>query len=664
MRKLFLSVCFIASWANFVLGQCNSDFFDGFESGSYTPTWTMGTGLTSGAVTTTNPASGLYRLEGTGGTSTHLTGFSTTIPSATPTSISWDIFPTGTGASNYMVLGNSSVTASNCVAFCYWQGGTNIRFVSSSTAIYTCPAGAWYHIEMRNINWTAHTFDIYINNNLVQLNFPFRSATQNDLSRIHLYNFNSATGVWDNITVGTGSAPINASLVTPPLCNGGSDGAIDLSVTGGNPSYSYLWSTGDTSQDISALVAGTYTVTVTDQTPCSTATNIVVTEPMPIVIAPVATDLSCNGSGDGMVTTNASGGTGAFTYLWSNGATTQNIDSIAAGPYMVTVTDANGCTEVDSATAAEPSAIVFADSLSLPLCNGDSNGSLLVTPSGGAGSYTYLWSTGDVTPSTGLIPTGTYSVVVTDTTGCSQTHSILLPEPAPFSVSSVATNPGCIGSSNGAIDLTPQGGTPAYSYLWNTGDTIEDLTGLTATVFIVLVSDANGCSDADTIILNNPTPISVGGTALDDTGSNNGSIDLTVSGGTPGYTYLWSNGATTEDLSGLGAGVYNVTVTDNNGCTSTQTFTISLVIAVGTPNGMHFTAYPNPFQKGFTVALNAESLEPKMLTVTDMQGRILWMDPAVVDAMVQVDVDLPEGIYFLNLKQGNFTQTLKLLRQE
>ncbi|MGL4597309.1 MAG: hypothetical protein ACRCYO_07275, partial [Bacteroidia bacterium] len=111
--------------------QCAPNFYDGFESGSYTPTWTLGAGLTSAAVTTTNPYSGLYRLEGTGGVSTHLTGLSTIIPAATPATISWDIYPTGTGATNYFIAGDAAVTATNCIMFSYWIGSSNsIRFVS------------------------------------------------------------------------------------------------------------------------------------------------------------------------------------------------------------------------------------------------------------------------------------------------------------------------------------------------------------------------------------------------------------------------------------------------------------------------------------------------------------------------------------------------------
>jgi hypothetical protein len=286
-----------------------------------------------------------------------------------------------------------------------------------------------------------------------------------------------------------------------------------------------------------------------------------------------------------------------------------------------------------------------------------------VSATGGAGGYSYLWSTGDTLTGTGFIPAGTYTVMVTDSNGCSQLDSILMPEPPVLSISSVATLPSCIGDNDGAIDLTPLGGTPNYSFVWNTGDSLEDLSGLTASVYIVLVTDASGCSVADTTFLANPTAISATGTVSDDTGTNNGAIDLSVSGGTPGYTYLWSNGATTEDLTGLAAGNYSVTITDNNGCTSTESFTVDLVIGIGNATPLNISVYPNPFQTGFTVQLSALDPETNSLSLIDMQGRLVWANQKITTERTVVEVDLPAGFYLLNVKQGDRSSTIKVSRQ-
>jgi hypothetical protein len=665
MRKIVLFFALLLSAATGQLNaQCNSVFYDGFESGSYTPTWSIGTGLTSGAVTTTNPYSGVYRLEGTGGTSAHLTGFSTTIAASTPNYISWDVFPTGTGASNYMVAGNSSITATNCIMFCYWQGGTNLRFVSSSTAIFTCAPNAWHHIEMRNVNFTTHTFDIWIDNTLVQANFPFRSATQNNISKIHLYNFNSAVGVWDNISIGLGTSPILTSVSTPVNCNGGNDGAIDLSVTGGAPGYTYNWSTADTSQDISSLSAGSYSVTVTDITPCTATTTIVITEPTPIDFGVATeTDAQCHGGSDGSIAISPSGGTPGYTYQWSNGDTAQNPQNLMAGSYLATVTDTHGCTATDTFAVDEPAAIVVTDSTLMPNCNGNSNGAALATVFGGTGFISYLWSTGDTFNTISNIPAGIYTVSVTDSLGCTGSDTVIVSEPALIDGNPVVTNLSCFGDNSGAIDLTPSGGTPGFTFFWSNGDTTEDVSNLPAGNYFILITDQNGCPHSDSINVTQPNPISASSTSSGDTGTGNGAIDLTVSGGTPPYTYIWSNGNITEDPVNLSAGNYTVTITDANGCTQTESVTVALITAMQSQLPVSATVYPNPFQNRLNVVLTGISTAPVQLKLTDIQGRMLWGMEAIHDQKIEIDEKMPAGIYFLHLVQEGGTKTIKLAKE-
>ena len=625
----------------------------------------MGAGLTSGAVTTTNPSAGLYRLEGTGGVSTHLTGFSTTIAAATPARISWDIYPTGTVATNYMVLGDASVSASNCIVFCYWNGGTGkIRFVSSSTVEYTATANAWYHIEMRNINWSLHNFDLYVNNTLVQPSFPFRSASVNNVTKIHLYNFNNGVGVWDNVQLGTANVPLATTVVTDVNCNGIPTGAIDLSVTGGTPGYTYLWSNNATTQDISALAAGSYTVTITDITPCSTATTVTITQPTALALTTSATNLSCNGSGDGAINSTPAGGTPGYSYFWSNGDTAQDLNGIAAGAYVMTLTDAHGCTLADTQIVTEPAAIMIGDTVDLPTCNGDTDGVVIVLPSGGSGSgYLYQWSTGSTTNSSGPIGAGAYMVIVTDGSGCSTLDTLVMNEPALVSIGDTANDPLCPGGATGAITLIPAGGTPSYSYSWSNGDTTQSISSLLAGSYAVTVTDNNGCMDSDTITLDDPAAIVASGTTGDDTGSSNGTIDLTASGGTGNLSYLWSNGATTQDLSGLAAGTYSVTITDANGCTDVQSFTVDLVIAVGQTLNADVRVVPNPFEAAFTVQLAVLGNASAQLLLTDLNGRLLWEMGNVTATQVLAEPALPAGIYFLEVRVGDQSKTIKLMRQ-
>ncbi|APG61102.1 hypothetical protein LPB144_12125 [Christiangramia salexigens] len=360
-------------------------------------------------------------------------------------------------------------------------------------------------------------------------------------------------------------------------CNGYSDGSIDINVSGGTPSYTYLWSNGATTQDLTGIAAGTYSVVVTDANGCTDSLEgIEVGEPSELEATfGSSSDATCNGYSDGSIDINVSGGTPSYTYLWSNGATTQDLTGIAAGTYSVVVTDANGCTDsLEGIEVGEPSELeaTFGSS-SDATCNGYSDGSIDIDVSGGTPSYTYLWSNGATTQDLTGIAAGTYSVVVTDANGCTDSlEGIEVGEPseleATFGSSSDAT---CNGYSDGSIDINVIGGTPSYTYLWSNGATTQDLTGIAAGTYSVVVTDANGCTDSlEGIEVGEPSELEATfGSSSDATcnGYSDGSIDIDVSGGTPSYTYLWSNGATTQDLTGIAAGTYSVVVTDANGCT-------------------------------------------------------------------------------------------------
>ncbi|MGM0480075.1 MAG: T9SS type A sorting domain-containing protein [Bacteroidota bacterium] len=198
---LILSFGLILSTNN-TFAQCAS-FFDDFESGSYTPTWSVGPGLTSTSVTNSNVAEGTYSVTGTGGTNNHLDGFSTTVSNLTPSEISYYMYTEGTTSSiNYTVMGENP-SAQDCIFFNYWKGSDgNIRFVSSIDYDYAASPDTWYFIELKNIDWTNKTFDIYIDGALQTTGFPFRDNNQNSINEIHLYNWGSGTGYWDRIQLG------------------------------------------------------------------------------------------------------------------------------------------------------------------------------------------------------------------------------------------------------------------------------------------------------------------------------------------------------------------------------------------------------------------------------------------------------------------------------
>ena len=358
-------------------------------------------------------------------------------------------------------------------------------------------------------------------------------------------------------------------------CNGENNGAIDINVSGGFSPYTYSWSNGAVSQDVNNLSPGSYTVTVRDNSLCSVTASYSITQP-PVLTASVSTvtDAFCNGSSDGSITTTVLGGVQPYTYLWSNGATTQNLINVAAGNYSLTITDANGCTVTVDATVNEP-AILDASLVSTnPTCSGANNGNISVTTSGGALSYTYLWSTGDNTASINNLSEGNYNVLILDANGCFRNLNTTLVAPPPVSIQNTSNNIICNGGNDGSISLTASGGTPTYTYAWSSGQNTATISPLTAGNYTVTVSDANLCTASETYTISEPPVLLsniVSATNITCNGYSDGAVQVAVSGGVPPYNFLWSNGATTQSLVSVAAGNYEVTITDANGCSSVLT---------------------------------------------------------------------------------------------
>ncbi len=376
--------------------------------------------------------------------------------------------------------------------------------------------------------------------------------------------------------------------MTPVTCNGDSDGTATATVTGGtlnpgNTNYQYLWSTGETTPGISNLTAGTYMLTVMDDNGCTSTCSVVVIEPDELIVTLSGTDLLCNADNSGTIDMTVTGGNncgisnpGSFfgnqdTYLWSNGATTEDLSGLAAGTYTVTVTDCKGCVATGSYTLLEPPLLTAAALGTNLLCNGDNTGSIELTVTGGTPAYSYNWSNGMTSEDPMGLAAGTYMVTVTDDNGCTATTSVTLTEPPVLMATASGTDLLCFEDSSGSINLTVTGGTTAYSYVWSNGMTTEDPMSLTAGTYMVTVTDMNGCLAMTSVTLTEPPLLTVTASSTEVTcyGGSDGTANATVTGGTPAYTYDWSNGASTKSITGLSAGTYTLTVTDANECTAT-----------------------------------------------------------------------------------------------
>ncbi|MCX6296213.1 MAG: PKD domain-containing protein, partial [Bacteroidetes bacterium] len=400
------------------------------------------------------------------------------------------------------------------------------------------------------------------------------------------YNISITDGHGCMVTGVANVSDNSAPVVTIPTstnvtCNGAANGSAQAVVVGGIIPYNIVWTpTGLTTAFISGLSGGIYSVLVTDAIGCIGTASIAINEPGVLVSGILSTtNVSCNMSCNGSAAVGVGGGTAPYTYLWNDVATqtTPTVTGLCAQGYSVTVTDANGCTSTSSAMITSPSVLTVSLMSSTNVsCNGGNNGAITINASGGTPGYTYAW-----TPSIGSSPTvtglvaGVYTVVVTDQHGCTATLSITIAEPSAITLSTI-TNPSTCGHSNGFVSVTPAGGTPGFTYLWN--DPLNQVTAiataLPAGIYNVVVTDNHGCTASIAVVLSDIFGPSIGAISYSEpscNGTANGTATVVPAGGTPLYSYLWTGiGAqTTQMASALTAGLYSVTVTDNNGCTIT-----------------------------------------------------------------------------------------------
>lgn len=481
-------------------------------------------------------------------------------------------------------------------------------------------------------------------------------------------------------TIGQPAAPLSASsTVVPVSCFSGNNGSIDLTVSGGTTTYTYGWSNSASSQDISTLTSGSYTVTITDANSCTLTHNKTVTQPTTGVSISVGTvtNVGCYGTSTGSVTVSGSGGTAGYTYAINTGSyvASGTFSGLAAGNYTLRVQDANGCLNSTPVTITQPAAALTATILSVTNanCYGTSSGAVDLDVTGGTTAYGYAWSNSASSQDLSGIAAGSYDVTVTDANSCTATATANVSQATILSATNVVTDvSSCQGFSNGAITFTGSGGTGVYQFSIDGGSnyqTSNTFSGLAAGTYDAYIKDNgvpscavqlaavviaqpaslpaptlpggntyNSCGllvvnvtpqgsgatkailydgipgsggsviDTNTAFLfnslstgtytfyttsYNPTigcegtayasfsisvvnPVLVSGsiTNVSCFGAGNGAVDITPSGGTPPYTYSWSNGASSQDLLGVGGASYNVVVTDAQGCFNIGSFKV------------------------------------------------------------------------------------------
>lgn len=355
------------------------------------------------------------------------------------------------------------------------------------------------------------------------------------------------------------------------------DGTASIAASGGVPPYTYLWSTNETTDSISNLVPGNYSVQITDANNCQLTETfeILAIDCSTFDVQVSKTDQTYYQTNDGTATLSISNGTAPYTYAWSNGDTNSIVDSLLPGNYTVDVIDTLGCNmlvpfTIDSVDCSNFAVQISSTNETAYQLN---NGTALASSTGGISPYTYTWSTGSNLQSINNLSAGNYSLNVVDGIGCPQTNSLTISayDCGDIVVDVNTVNESCLGKGNGLLLISSiQNGIAPYNVVWGTGITGTVNNNLTSGTYTLQITDLKNCpfTNSYDIISQSNTVASYTINHASATNISDGTIDLTVIDGIAPYSYSWSNGKTTQDVFNLSAGTYDVTIVDSNNCTT------------------------------------------------------------------------------------------------
>jgi PKD repeat protein len=378
-----------------------------------------------------------------------------------------------------------------------------------------------------------------------------------------------------------------------------------------------------------------------------------------------ASATSCAGDTDGAINLIV-GTTTGNTFVWSNGATSEDLSGLSAGTYTVTVSSSQGCTSTQTFTVTSPSALAVTTTSTNSDCSANT-GTATATPAGGTTGYSYLWSNGNTGQTATALPAGSHSVTVTDANGCTATATVAVTNNNAPDLLSTLTPTTCAGDFDGIATINALNGVAPYSFLWSDGQTTPTASNLAAGTYSVTVTDASGCIAVTAVTILSPAPITNTMATSPDLGTGNGTATASPSGGNGGFSYLWSNGQTNANATGLAAGNYTVTITDAQGCSLIDTVNVTLVITHAAD------LRPNLFQVGPVPFSELLVLRPKvdldgqfMVSLIDHQGRLVYAEQIRAAAGMPVVLrpgTLSDGVYFLVVETSEGRLVQKVLRR-
>ena len=389
------------------------------------------------------------------------------------------------------------------------------------------------------------------------------------LYQLQVSDANGCTATF-TVNVPDSIVSIQPHISTTPAGCAASIGSATATASGGNLPYGYQWSNGAVTSSVTGLAAATYRLTITDSHGCSVVASAIVSAGT--LKDSIAIQNTTCAAADGSATAVVTGGAMPYSYSWSTGSTGTGITGQTAGSYSVTITDNLGCVITDTVQIAADNGNL---SDSILVINGLCTlmqGSITVYATGGSGTYTYAWSIGQFNSTITNLAAGTYTVTITDSNGCSLISSDSVSDSITATIFlHLAAHPAICTALNGSVTAYPVGGVLPYTYLWGGSQSTASVTGQAAGIYTLTVTDANGCiaTGTDTItVFQNTINAQIGGVVAPVCTDTNGVLVAMPAGGTTPYAFNWSNGIATASNRNLGAGTYNLTVTDAQGCSA------------------------------------------------------------------------------------------------
>jgi len=586
------------------------------------------------------------------------------------------------GCTNTSSYGSATAPTSFCTA-------TTISTCSYQTeysTINSIVAGSNYQCAISSGGYITMHKDAYNGPIVANGSSPLTWSAPTSGTYYAHWNTNSscgtATGCLTTTITRVGTVPADPTSITASasaICEGDS---VTLTANGGvGVVYWYTGACGttgqiDTGASITISPGAATTYYIRNYSGCFFSANCVNTaitvNPLPDV-AMSSNDVNCNGGSDGDATATGSGGTTPYAYAWSNSTSSATAGSLAAGSYTVTLTDNNGCMDIDSVTVEEPTLLVasFVSSME-PLCNGDTNGMMSISASGGVTPYSFNWSSGSTGATNSGIGAGTYTATVTDDNNCTQTIEVVLSEPTALAVASFSVDALCKGGNDGAAVASATGGTAPYTYLWSDSNSTssDSISELGEGSYGVIITDSNGCQIIDSVTISyefeNPT------IALEDTMLLCQGFEITLDAGADSTAmFMWSSdtNATSNSIIVGAGGDYTVTVYSAAGCMSVKTVTVveDECLSIEEFDNLSVEIYPNPTLGVLNLMVDGLVSDNAFVEIMNLNGQRVALQSLNQSnnlQAVQIDLsDVAKGMYMLNFEHQGMVRTYRVVVQ-